>query len=159
MTSFRGFTDGLSQRELLETLSAGAVDAFEAAQVTNSYPEGATLFTAGQVPTGMFVLRSGEVELCGHEVGAKSRKVRAGGVLGLRATVSGQPYGLTAITTLPAEVAFVPRENLLSFLRDYPDAAFKVVELLSSHVRDAIEYARSARPVQSHRSKLRHTST
>ncbi len=67
-------------------------------------------------------------------------------ILGLSATLSGEPYDSTAETVTDCEVGFVGREEFLRFLYEHNEAAFRVVECLSHNVRAAFERVRSARP-------------
>ena len=66
-----------------------------------------------------------------------------GEVLGLSASVSGKPYELTAETVDPCQVNFVKREDFLRFLKDHPEACFKVAEQLSEKYNTACHEVRS----------------
>jgi len=131
----------LGRRVLPETLRA-----FEAIELKTSRPSGARLFSAGQAPAGIFLVYTGRVRLLVADEKNKklgSRMARAGEVLGLAATVSGEPYEVTAETTTPAEVGFVRREDFLGFLHNHADAAFLVVRCLSYDLRATFERVRS----------------
>ena len=66
-----------------------------------------------------------------------------GEVLGLSATVSGQPYGLTAETMEPCQANFVKRDDFLRFLKEFPQACLKVVEKLNEKYDAAWQVVRS----------------
>jgi CRP/FNR family transcriptional regulator len=64
-------------------------------------------------------------------------------VLGLSATVSGKPYGVTAETIEPCQTNFVKREDFLRCLRAHSDFCFRVAEQLSDKYNDACHEIRS----------------
>ena len=77
------------------------------------------------------------------EIGAPSEgSLRAppiaqpGEVMGLSATVSGNPYELSAETMDVCQVNFVKRDDLLRFLKVHVEGCFKVAEELSTRVRN-----------------------
>jgi CRP/FNR family transcriptional regulator len=126
--------------------SPEALQAFEAIKCTTAYPKGAVLFVEGQMPSAVFVLCKGRVKMSVCAGDGKVLLVRIaepGEVLGLSATVSGQPYELSAETLETCQVISVERHDLLCFLRDHPEACLKVVEQLSEKYRTACEEVRS----------------
>jgi CRP/FNR family transcriptional regulator, cyclic AMP receptor protein len=126
-------------------LSTEALQAFEAIKCATAYPRGAVLFVEGEAPSGIFVLCKGTVKLstC-SDVGKVLivRLAKAGDILGLSATLSGEAYELTAETTESCQVNFVRRNEYLCFLRTYPEACFKVAQQISEGYRVACQEAR-----------------
>jgi CRP-like cAMP-binding protein len=98
---------------------------------------GSVLFRQGQAATGIYLIRSGRVDL---SLAAARRKrlvgqtVGPGAILGLPAVVSGEPYSLTAITLEGCEVVFIQREDVLDILRTDPVLAMPLVEALAREV-------------------------
>lgn len=130
----------LRPERLFCNLSAEALHSFEAIKCAAVYPKGAVLFVEGQMPSGIFVLCKGRVKMSVCAGNGKVLLVRIaepGEVLGLSATVSGQPYELSAETVEPSQITFVERKNYVRLLRDHPDACFKVAEQLSEKYRTA----------------------
>ena len=75
-------------------LSAAAIKDFNAVKSSATYPAGAVLFLEKQDPRGVFVLCGGEVKLSISSSSGKTlilRIAKAGEILGLMATMSGQP--------------------------------------------------------------------
>jgi CRP/FNR family transcriptional regulator, cyclic AMP receptor protein len=66
-----------------------------------------------------------------------------GEVLGLSATISGEPYEVTAETSEPCQINFVKRDHFLRFLKDNVEVCFKVAEQLSEKYHDACNEVRS----------------
>jgi CRP/FNR family transcriptional regulator len=127
-------------------LNTAALQIFERIKYAAAYPRGAVLFIEGQAPRGIFVLCKGLVKLSLSAGDGKTiilKIVEPGEVLGLGATVSGKPYELTAETFEPCQINFVKREDLLRFLKENPDACFKVAEQLSVKYNDACHDLRS----------------
>lgn len=127
-------------------LPAAALQAFENIKYATAYPKGAVLFVEGQAPRGIFVLCKGRVKLSICAPDGKTLIVKIadpGEVLGLSASVSGKPYELTAETVDPCQVNFVKREDFLRFLKDHPEACFKVAEQLSEKYNTACHEVRS----------------
>ncbi|MGA8765532.1 MAG: Crp/Fnr family transcriptional regulator, partial [Candidatus Acidiferrales bacterium] len=67
------------------------------------------------------------------------RIAKPGEVLGLMATLSGEPYEVTAETLRPCQVAFVRRDEFLRFIAQHPEASLGIVKLLTAHYHAACE--------------------
>ena len=87
------------EERLFCNLSPPALKRLETITAAASYPKGATLFVEGQKPRGVFILCSGKVNLSTSSADGKTLILRVpeqGEILGLAATVSGQPYQASA---------------------------------------------------------------
>jgi len=85
-------------------------------------PPGAVLFVEGQSPRGIYIICPGRVKLSTTSRDGKTlilRIAEAGEVLGLHASVSGDPYELTAETLQPCQPDFVKREAFHRFLQSH----------------------------------------
>ncbi len=110
------------------------------------YPRGATLFTEGRQPRGIFVLCDGRAKLSISSDNGKRLMLRIAGpgeVLGLSSSLSGKPYEITAETLDASQVVFVKRKDLLRFMRDHREACLQIVHLLSGDLHTAYERVRS----------------
>jgi CRP/FNR family transcriptional regulator, cyclic AMP receptor protein len=111
-----------------------------------SYRKGATLFVGGQAPRGVFVLCAGRVKLSTTSIDGRSLIVRIsepGELLGLPATVTGQPYELTADVIEPAQANFITRPDFLNFLREHGEVSLRVAQQLGETYHAAIAEMRS----------------
>ena len=127
-------------------LPDSALQAFENIKYATAYPKRATLFLEGQPPRGIFVVCKGRVKLSVSSTDGNDLILQIAGlgeVLGLSAAVSGKPYELTAETLDPCHVSFVKREDFLHFLKDQPEACFKVAEQLSEKYNHTCREMRS----------------
>jgi CRP-like cAMP-binding protein len=100
--------------------------------------KGTILFRRGDDVTGAYLIRSGRVSLaldCETPV-YPPRILGPGAIVGLPATVSGNPYSLTAKVVEDSELAFVSRDAVLECLQDNPLLCFQVMDMLSSEISD-----------------------
>jgi CRP/FNR family transcriptional regulator len=100
------------------------------------------LFRRGDAPCGVFLVYQGAVRvwLDGTEGVLPGRIVGPGCLVGLPATMSGDPYSLTAQISEDAELGYVTRKQFLQLLRDDVSLSMHVIALLS----DEIQCMRSA---------------
>jgi len=132
----------LKKAEFFCGLSLKALKDFDSIKSSSVYPEGAVLFLEKQDARGVFVLCEGEVKLTMSSSEGKTlilRIAKPGEVLGLMATLSGEPYEVTAETLRPCQVAFVRRDEFLRFIAQHPEASLGIVKLLTAHYHAACE--------------------
>ena len=98
------------------------------------------LFREGEVPAGVFILHSGEVDLIHEHVA--TRTARAGEILGLSAVISGRSHLSTAIARTFAEVAFIEGEEFRSLVDDNPAIWFSVLREISQDVNASYDVIR-----------------
>lgn len=104
---------------------------------------GAVLFQRGQAVSGVFLVRSGKVDLSLDSQNQiyPTRTLGSGCILGLPATMSGAAYSLTATVCEDAELGFVPREAFLKLMGANAGLCLQVMDLLSqeiSNIRSAM---------------------
>jgi len=92
----------------------------------------AVLFRRGEPARGVYLIRQGSVVLSLDS--RRHRRAGRGWILGLPATFSGEPYSLTAIAAENCELAFIPREKVIEFVRLNPSLALPLLEVLASEV-------------------------
>jgi CRP/FNR family transcriptional regulator len=126
-------------------LSPALVEALEQEAITTTYPTGAVLFSEGQAPKGIYVVRRGRVKLsiCGSDGRTLIlRMVESGDPLGVAAVVSGRPYEATAETQEPSEISFLRQSDLLRLMRVHGELAFWVTRHISQ------DYASTCREIR-----------
>ena len=101
-------------------------------------PTGTILFRRGDAVSGMYLIRSGQVRLCldCETPLYPGRILGPGAIAGLPATVSGNPYSLTAKVLEDSELAFIPRDAVLKCLQTNPLLCFQVMDMLSGEISD-----------------------
>src|SRR5215469_18005438 len=93
--------------------------------------KGAFLFRRGDQVSGIFLITIGQIRL-GLERdprGFPSRVLGAGSVLGLPATLSDSPFGLTAEVIEDSDLVFIPADKLRQLLRNQPQLCFDVMSI------------------------------
>jgi CRP/FNR family transcriptional regulator len=94
----------------------------------------------------VFVVCNGRVKLSASARDGKTlilRIAEAGELVGLPATLSGEPYGVTGEVLEPTQANFIPREAFLNFLRENGVAALKVAQILGQIVHAGYRDIRS----------------
>jgi CRP-like cAMP-binding protein len=112
--------------------------------------KGDLLFRAGEQARGAFVVKSGKVRLQLEGAGGlyPTRTLGPGSVIGLPATVSGEPYSLTAEAVQDCELDFISRKNLLALLQHNTTAALQILQILSEEIYQMRNTAKKALPDQ-----------
>jgi CRP-like cAMP-binding protein len=125
-----------------ETFAANAelVHALDKVSQQVSCSDGCTLFTQGQVCTGLYILRSGEAALVlksamGQRV--KCLTIHAGSLIGLPGVVGVKPYTLTAMVRPGSQVRFVTRADFERIIEAEPSLYPGVLHVLAAEVRAA----------------------
>src|ERR1700682_1591014 len=134
------------EEHLFCNLPLPAVQRLNEIKSTAVYPKSTMLFIEGQQPRGVFVLCAGKAKLSTSSSEGKTIIIKiseAGDVLGLNATISNQPYEVTAEMIEPGQANFIPRDLLLGFLREHGEVAVRVAEQLSRNYYAAYEEIRT----------------
>jgi CRP/FNR family transcriptional regulator, cyclic AMP receptor protein len=134
------------QDHLFCNLALPAAQRLNEIKSTAVYPKGAMLFIEGQQARGVFVLCAGRVKLSTSSREGKTIITKIsdpGDVLGLNAVVSNRSYEVTAEMMEPGQANFVPKDSLLHFLKEFPDAAVRVAQQLSRNYYTAYEEIRT----------------
>lgn len=102
---------------------------------------GRSLFRKGDAPTGVYIVKKGEVTLTTRSDGDAVLSVRAGAgsLLGMPAVVGAQPYSLTAEAQEGAEVSLLSCEDFVHLMHTDPCLSFRVLQVLAAEVRFARE--------------------
>lgn len=117
--------------------SAQLCSALRALGAAQEAEAGTMLFRQGEEVRGVYVVNTGTVRLSLVDTGTGSvsdRFAQGGSVIGLPATMAGNPYSLSAEVRSSAEVVFVARDKVLELLREQPALCFEVVEILAQEV-------------------------
>jgi CRP/FNR family transcriptional regulator len=105
---------------------------------TTVEPTGAVLFQRGDQVKGVFLILAGEVWMGLEERDSSypSRLLGAGCAAGLPASLSGEPYSLTAKVAQNARIAFIPRTAILDLLRHNPKLSLEIMRVLSEEISE-----------------------
>ena len=149
-------SDIVSSQPTPGKLSPDLLRALHGIKSVRSFPKGATLFQQGSAVTGVYLVESGEVRVL-LSAGQSQRQllevVGPGTVLGLSESMSGEKYRVTAEAGEPTTAAFIPRAELLEFLRQHAEYCMQVVRLLSEDLHGLYHKFRS---ITAHPGRPRH---
>ena len=131
--------------EFFSSLSPAALADFDMLVVPVSQPANKVLFSETQDNTGVMVIVEGEVKLSINSSDGRRLSLRiakAGEVLGLSSTLSGNAYEMTADTLYPAKIAHLSREAFLHFMARHPEVYEVVTREISRSFNLACEQLR-----------------
>ncbi len=131
-------TPGRSRNPLPPVALAG----LRAIQTTKICPKGFEFYLEGQSPSGIYILYTGGADLSVTDAHGRQLVLGSalpGDILGLSAVISGKYYEETAVAAVPSQTGFVKSQEFLTFLRQHPEAAFWVVQLLSDRVTTTLD--------------------
>jgi len=106
------------------------------------YKAGDTIFRHGDLPLGLFSIKSGVIKLESLSEDGDAHTlnlVGAGGILGYRTFFNGDIYKNTAIALEDASLCFLPRTEVLDLFQSHPELGLKMIAQLSSDL-DRAEY-------------------
>ncbi len=127
-------------------LSPELLQALHGEKRAQQFPKGATLIRQASAARGVYLVESGEVRVLlptGQDQRQLLEVVGPGTMLGLSENMTGQTYRITAEAGEETTAVFIPREELLSFLREHCDYCVQVVRLLSEDLHGLYEKFRS----------------
>lgn len=128
------------------SLGSEAMSALNRIKHVSSFPEGAMVFLEGQAARGVYILCQGRVKMMTANSEGKTLILKIGEpgeILGLQSVVSGRQHEVTVETLQPSQLAFIAREDLLVFLKQYGEACLHAAQHLSRDCHSAYDLIRS----------------
>jgi len=114
-------------------------------RVRKFYPRGSVLFVEGQQARGIYVLCEGRVKVTIASAEGKTlllRIAQPGDLLGINATLKGQPYDATVETLERCLIDFIGRSELLKRLEFDKRLYASVAQALSNKLSSVVEHTR-----------------
>jgi CRP/FNR family transcriptional regulator, cyclic AMP receptor protein len=124
---------------LFSHLPAEALARLAAHAQTRHFAAGEVVFKKGDPGDGLYVVESGEVEISDAGEDAVRQilaRVLPGEVFGEMAVLDGQPRSAFAAARTEAVVGWMPSEELLCLLEEYPELALKFLRQISGRLRE-----------------------
>jgi CRP/FNR family transcriptional regulator len=122
---------GLSEDELSELADIA---------VERSFNTGEFVFWDGDDPEWFYVLAEGKIKVLKHASTGKEFIIAffgPGEMFGEVAVFENKPYPASAQAATEIRVLGIERDRLLSFLRDRPEVALRIIYVLGGRLRDA----------------------
>jgi CRP/FNR family transcriptional regulator, cyclic AMP receptor protein len=110
--------------------------------VTQQVPRGATIFRKGDPGTSLYAVCTGTVKISVPSVDGKDavfNVMNAGDIFGEIAILDGGPRSADAIAITDCELMKIERRNFMPLIRQQPDMAEKIIEVLCSRLRNTSE--------------------
>ena len=127
-------------------LSAELSKALGAVSKSLKKKQGEELFHAGEQARGAYLVKRGKVRLQLDGAGElyPTRVLGPGAIVGLPATVSGEPYSLTAEAAEDCELDFISGKDLLALVQHNTTAALQILQILSEEIYQMRNTAKKA---------------
>lgn len=124
-------------KELRSVHATKVIPWFETTGRSFNVRKGAVLFREGEMPEGLFLVRSGSVETSVSAPDGRTLRTgvaRRGHVLGLESLFTNSPHPVSAVTLGPATICFVARADFFAFVEADPDVRMRIIHYLSEEV-------------------------
>ena len=126
-------------------LTPQALHAFSQIGISCDHVRGDILFREGDPAESVYVVCTGQIKLSCISPAGKAMILKIAGpgdVVGLSATISGQPHEVTAEALEPIEVRVIPRSVFLDFLAKWGEASLHAAQSMQSEYNSAFISAR-----------------
>lgn len=129
----------MESAELFRNLDPATMAALRRLAEEKSFGVGQEIFREGDPGDGLYVVKSGLVEISG-QLGTDERKVfsqvAAGGVFGEMSVIEQLPRSAFATVVQPATIYFLPGARLVELIERTPALALAFMKLVSQRLRD-----------------------
>lgn len=109
-------------------------------KLSTFYKKGQAIFHEGRTPSGIYCLKSGKIKISKIGIDGKEQIVRfviPGGLLGIRALISGRQYMANATTLEDSVVCFIDKTTFFEITTNYPEISQCVLKSLSKLLEEA----------------------
>jgi CRP-like cAMP-binding protein len=132
----------LRNHSLFGQLDVDALNRLASYSHTKSVKAGATIFERGDPGTSLFAVLSGTVKISNRSADGKDavlNMISAGGICGEIALLDGQPRTADASAVSDCELMFIERRDFVPLVKQNPDIALKLIEILCGRIRHTSE--------------------
>ena len=145
-----------------ERLSEELEQALRPMMTPRVFPKDATLYREGTLAAGIYLVETGAVRVLLPASDKQSQLLnvaRAGAILGLSESISGESYRVTVEAEEQTTAAFIARKSLVDLLTNHHEFCMQVVRLLSENLHGLYHRFRgvSAHPGRPRRRALNET--
>jgi CRP/FNR family cyclic AMP-dependent transcriptional regulator len=128
----------LANHPLFRELERTVRDKIGAYAATRKVPRGTTIFMKGDPGTCLFAVCSGTVQVMIPSAEGKNAAVnliKEGEIFGEIALLDGKPRTADAVAFTDCDLMVIERREFLPLLREQPDVAVKLIEILCARMR------------------------
>jgi len=125
----------LKAAKIFEGLPASEIKSIERQVRTVKHPAGHEIVVLGEGGVGFMVITEGSVTV--QTVQGKARKLGPGDSFGEMALLDHEGRSATITSDTDVTLATIPEWNFKPFLKEHPDVAYRLLQVLSQRVRQA----------------------
>ena len=132
----------LRRHPLFKEFAPAICERLAAQAKTRTVPRGAMIFSKGDAGSSLFAVVSGTVQVIAGSSEGKSavfNQIGEGEIFGEIALLDGEPRTADAVAFTDCRLMIIERRDFLPLLRDFPDVAIKLLELLCARLRRTSE--------------------
>jgi CRP/FNR family cyclic AMP-dependent transcriptional regulator len=132
----------LRAHPLFGKLDSSHIDRLCSCTVSKSVKRATTIFSKGDPGSGLFAIHKGTVKISAPSIGghdAVFNLLSAGDVFGEIAVLDGRPRTADAVAVTDCELFVVERREFLPLVREEPEIALKIIDLLCQRLRHQSE--------------------
>lgn len=129
-----GYSFPLSADSLFSDLSPKSLEFLNSLKKTKRFRKGAVVYTAGEMPSGFYLLLKGRIQLQSNDLCA-IHSIEPSVIFGLTETIADVPYEINAETLTPCVCEYIGREDFIRFLRDEPELSFRLLRQLALNLQ------------------------
>jgi CRP/FNR family transcriptional regulator, cyclic AMP receptor protein len=137
----------LRDHHLFGKLTPQQIDRLSACIITKSVKRGANIFAKGEPGTSLFAIGAGTVKISVRSAKGKDAVFNVlgkGAIFGEIALLDGHPRTADATAITDCELCVVERQDFLPVVREEPEIALRLIEILCSRLRRTTEQAGEA---------------
>ena len=125
----------LEATKIFEGLPQGELKSIQRQMKTVKHPAGHEIVVRGEGGVGFMVITEGTVTV--DTVQGKSRKLGPGDSFGEMALLDHEGRSATITADTDVTLATIPEWNFKPFLKEHPEVAYRILQVLSQRVRQA----------------------
>jgi NTE family protein len=131
---------------LFAHIDRGLLAALAERTLESSVGAGQWLFREGEAGDGMYVLRTGRLQVVDESSDAIVRELGRGDAVGELSLLSGEPRSASVRATRASDLLFVPRTEFEMLLSEAPELSLSLNRVMASQLRENRGPASAARP-------------
>jgi CRP/FNR family cyclic AMP-dependent transcriptional regulator len=132
----------LRANPLFANLPTAVTDQLASYAITQNVKRGATIFRKGDPGISLYAVCAGTVKISVPSADGKDavfNLIGAGSVFGEIALLDGGQRTADAVAAVNCELMKIERRNFMPLLREHPDVATKIIEVLCARLRNSSE--------------------
>lgn len=130
----------IEQFNALRSLTDKELSRFKDVKVDSEFKKGAAVFKEGETLSGVYVIKKGICKLTKLNSSGRVHIVKLvveGDLLGQRSLMSDEPTNLTAEALNDLTVSFIPKLEIVNYIKSNPYFSLDIIKKLSNRLRES----------------------